>query len=262
MFGFLKKLRRRPDRRTDPLPGPFPDGWMHMLQNGVPFYQRLPTNDDRAQLERDVSRFIAGKTWTPFDIDIDDKMKIVIAAFACLLINRRLDLDIFPRTREIIVRPSAFPDVHARWEQDDGIVDAGDTHIGEAWYRGPVVLAWDTIEPLTKRRPGAQNVILHEFAHQLDFLDGYADGTPPLAQEEVQQWIETLSPEFEDLRNAVAEGRATTLDPYGAVDEAEFFAVVTEAFFGRPQQLHRRHRKLYDQLKRFYLQDPLAWPKI
>lgn len=261
MFGFLKRLRRRSGGRTDPLPKPFPDVWNRILQDDVPFFRRLPSNDDRAQLGRDVFRFIADKRWTPFDIEIDDQKKVVIAAFACLLINRRLDLGIFPRTREIIVRPGAFADVHARWESDGSIVETGNVHIGEAWYRGPVVLAWDAIEPLTSRRTSAPNVIVHEFAHKLDFLDGYADGTPPLAHEDLQQWVDTLSPEFDGLRNAVAKGKSTTIDPYGAVDESEFFAVISESFFSRPRQLQRRHANLYEQLKRFYLQDPVAWPR-
>ena len=101
-----------------------------------------------------------------------------------------------------------------------------------------------------------QNVVLHEFAHQLDFLDGYADGTPPLSsREEYRRWRDVMTDEYERLVRESEHGHARVLDAYGATNPAEFFAVATEAFFEKPVQLQRRHPALYEVLRGYYCQD-------
>ena len=260
MGGLVNRFFNHSHRRTDPLPSQFPEAWQAMLDRDVTFYGRLPTDENRAQLRRDVFWFVNHKTWTPFDVEIDDRKKVVIAAHACILLNGRIDLPLFPRTSEVILRSGVFGPRTQTIAPDGQIFETYETRIGEAWYRGPIVLSWDAIEPLTHARHSPHNVIVHEFAHALDHLDGWTDGTPPLDnRESVAEWAELFAGEFNRLRNLVQGGYALNIDSYGATNPAEFFAVVTEAFFCQATALKGQHPALFEQLRRFFRQDPSAW---
>lgn len=260
MTAFVNWLLNRTNKRTDALPEPFPAAWRSVLEQSVIHYRFLPDDADREQLERDVYWFVKQKHWTPFDLEIDDEKKVIIAAFACVLINRRSDFGIFPRSPEIILRREVYGDtVHA-------IAPDGSRHAirqgrsGEAWYRGPIVLAWSAIAATLRGMPGAGNVVIHEFAHALDYLDGFVNGTPPLeTRNELQNWESAFTREFAALRNALANGQLTGMRAYGATNAAEFFAVATETFFTRPQPLAKLHPTVYEQLKSFYRHDPMTW---
>ena len=116
-----------------------------------------------------------------------------------------------------------------------------------------------TPKSLDGMRKDGRNLVLHEFAHKLDMRDGLADGTPPIADRGAfAAWVKTMTDEYERLRAAAADGRATVLDHYGATNPAEFFAVATECFFEKSRQLRERHPALYDVLQRYYGQDPAA----
>ena len=258
--GLVNRLFGDKARRTDPLPSPFPADWQATLDREVPFYSRLPRDEDRNQLRNDIFRFVSAKTWTPFDIEIDDRKKVIIAAHACLLLNGRIDLPVYPRTREIIVRPGVFGPRTQSIAPDGRLFESHEPRIGEAWYRGPIVLSWVAIEPLTVAAHPVHNVILHEFAHALDHLDGLSDGTPPLeSRRALAEWAEVFTRAFERLRNPAAIAQPNDIDPYGATNPAEFFAVVTEAFFTRPATLKLQHAELFERLREFFRQDPSAW---
>ena len=137
------------------------------------------------------------------------------------------------------------------------VVREGQTNLGEAWLRGPVVLSWDDARHGALDPKDGHNLVFHEFAHKLDMLDGAADGTPPLTdQTQLRAWIQTMTREFLALRDDAESGRRTVLDTYGATNPAEFFAVATECFFEKAQQLRRRHLPVYELLKDYYQQDP------
>jgi Mlc titration factor MtfA (ptsG expression regulator) len=258
--GLVSRLFGRNNRRADPLPSPFPPAWQATLDREVPFYLRLPKDEDRTQLRSDVFRFVVEKTWTPFDVEIDDRKKLIIAAHACVLLNGRIDLPVFPRTREIILRSGVFGPRTQSIAPDGRLFESHDARIGEAWYRGPIVLSWEAIEPLTIARYPAHNVIVHEFAHALDHLDGQSDGTPPLeTRRALAEWADVFTRAFERLRNAAEDIRSNIIDPYGATNPAEFFAVVSEAFFCRPTLLKRQHPELFEQMRLFFRQDPSDW---
>jgi len=122
------------------------------------------------------------------------------------------------------------------------------------------VLAWDDVKAGAADPDDGRNLVLHEFAHQLDFEDGSTDGTPALeSSAQARSWAAVFGNELETLRRAADAGEPTLLDPYGAQDPAEFFAVATETFFERGRDLSLQHPKLYEELRRFYRQDPAAW---
>lgn len=188
---------------------------------------------------------------------LDDKMRALIAVEACLLILN-LDLEYFDGWLEIIVYPGSFV---VEREQPDAI---GLLHKrravlgGEAWDRGPLILAWEDAQPNALAHSGNSSVILHEFAHKLDMLNGAANGMPPLhADMDRYDWTRIFNHAYEQLRIRIEEQLRTDIDPYGAENPAEFFAVISEAFFLRPAQLYHDHLDLYDQLRLFYRQDPL-----
>ena len=129
--------------------------------------------------------------------------------------------------------------------------------LGESWHRGAVVLSWDDVRRGAADIHDAQNVVLHEFAHQLDSESGGVEGLPDLPRGSlVSAWARVLGREYRELAEEIRRRHATLLDPYGATNPAEFFAVATETFFERPLALRRRHPELYEQLKLFYRQDP------
>jgi hypothetical protein len=143
--------------------------------------------------------------------------------------------------------------------QDEPIHDKHSGRLGEAHYRGPVVLSW--AEVLSEGRAPARghNLVIHEFAHQLDFLDGVVNGTPPLKDEaQSRRWHDVMTAEYQRLIRESANGQATVLDQYGATNEAEFFAVATECFFDQPVGLKHRHLQLYELLREYFQQDPAA----
>jgi Mlc titration factor MtfA (ptsG expression regulator) len=188
------------------------------------------------------------------DFDLDDTIRVVIAAQAALLILG-LSTDHYRLVSAVIVHPSATV---ARGERagptpgtrTDAIVPV---HGLAQDRRGPVVIAWDQARAGARHPERGHNVVFHEFAHKLDLLDGDFDGAPPLAGAERDRWQRVCTAVFEDLR----AGRARPpLRPYGAVNPAEFFAVATEAFFDRPRELAGSEPELYGVLSAFYRQDP------
>jgi Mlc titration factor MtfA (ptsG expression regulator) len=184
-------------------------------------------------------------------LELDDAMRLAIAVQACLPVLQ-LGLDRYDAWSEIVVYPGDFK-VRIRETDDEGVVhEFDDERAGESWQGGPVVLSWDA----AVNAPG-MNVVIHEFAHKLDMANGEADGMPPLhAGMDRHAWAETFRVAYEGFCDAVDRGKETWLDPYAAESPGEFFAVVSEAFFTAPNQTRRRYPDVYEQLKRYYRQDP------
>ena len=189
-------------------------------------------------------------------LDVDEDMRVVIAAQACLLILN-LGLDYYAGWHEVILYPDTFLVEHR--EQDAaGVVHESRRALGgEAWGRGPVILSWADARPGAYPHGAGSNVILHEFAHKLDMLNGHANGMPPLHRNMArEEWTEALAQAYTDFRCAVQQRRDTAIDPYAAESPAEFFAVLSEVFFESPWQLYDRYPAAYRQLALFYRQDP------
>jgi len=255
MFGFLKERQRRRLRAQ-----PVPEVWREIISDRLPFYDRLSPNDQNELLGH-VQVFLAEKRFEGCDgLEVTDDIRVTIATQACLLLLHRRT-DYFPRLLTILVYPSGFvvnEDRHLHghvWGQGE------EGRLGETGREmGSMVLAWDAIKSGARDPSDGKNLVLHEFAHQLDFEDFMGDGVPALgSRREKLSWAEVMKVEFAALRAADATGISTLLDTYGATNPAEFFAVATEAFFERPQALQQQHPRLYGEMRRFFRQDPARY---
>ena len=238
---------------------PFPDDWERTLQRNFEVYRRLP-EPLREQLRRLVKRFLYQKHFTGAGgLRMTDEIRVTIAAEACMLILNRPS-GVYPDLRYIIVYPTAFW-VEQEEADETGVVDPEPRDmLGESWHIGKVILAWDSVLRGGRNFVDGQNLVLHEFAHQLDSESGSADGAPLLSNaSSYQSWATVLSEEFLELQENFRTGRESLLDQYGAESPAEFFAVATEAFFERPRQMARKHSELFEMLKSYYRVDPREW---
>jgi Mlc titration factor MtfA (ptsG expression regulator) len=255
IFTFLKRRRRRLLRAE-----PFPPDWKSIVSRNVPMFRRLP-GADQAELFGHIQVFLNEKYFEGCGgLEVTDEIRVTIAAQACLLLLRR-QTDHYPGLTTILVYPTTYIAREDRylggdiWEQGD---DARLGHTGR--QMGSLVLAWDEAKRGAADPADGTNLVLHEFAHQLDFEDSQTDGAPALAtRAEYLAWARVMSREFEALNDAVDAGKPTVLDTYGAMNPAEFFAVATQAFFERPRALRKKHPELYARLAKFYRQDPASY---
>ncbi len=191
---------------------------------------------------------------------ITDEVRVTIAAQACLLLLHR-ETDYFPHLLTILVYPLTYM-VQEDHQVGEHVWQEGTvSRLGETGRRmGSLVLAWGAVKHGAADPSDAKNVVLHEFAHQLDYENHAADGVPALATSEEQlAWSEVMGSEFASLRAADESGIPTLLDTYGATDPVEFFAVSVEAFFERPRALRAYHPKLYAELQKYFQQDPVEY---
>ena len=254
MFGWLTERRRR-----QLLAEPFPPAWDAILADNVAIAGRL----DRAmgkRLRDLVQVFVAEKRWEGLGgLAITDEVRVTIAAQACVLLLGR-DHALYEDVESLLVYPTtvvAPPRQRGFFESNPGPVDeAGSALLGQAFLRGPVILAWDQVVTGGRER-GRGNVVFHELAHKIDMLDGEIDGTPPLDGTAARRaWAAVCEKEFLELRARVEAGKPSFLDDYGATNEAEFFAVVTEAYFTRPDLLRRHEPALHALFRDFYRFEP------
>lgn len=241
---------------------PFPGDWLEILRRRLPFYDSLPANaQDR--LQNLIKVFLQDKQFIGCaGQQIDDEIRVTVAAQACLLILNRSS-NPYQDLNAILVYPSTF--VATREIRDDlGLVSTNHIALlGESWGQGKVVLAWDNVETGVRNLQDGHNVVLHEFAHQLDNQSGAHNGAPLLrTRGAYKSWAHVFSKEFEELQRDAASGHKTLLDHYGATNPAEFFAVTTETFFECPEKMRSSHRELFQELTKFYGIDPTNWNSI
>ncbi len=241
------------------LASPWPAEWDAVLQHNLPVYRLLPA-PMRERLQQLVRQFLHEKHFSGAGgLEINDEIRVTIAAEACMLLLGRGG-GVYPGLRWIIVYPGAFI-VENDNEDEYGIVDtAPEDRLGESWHNGKVILSWDSVLRGSRNFVDGQNVVLHEFAHQLDNEDGGMDGAPLLGGEHAyRSWAAVLGEEFEELQQASYHGEESLLDHYGATSPAEFFAVATETFFEQPEQMAQHHVELFELLRAYYRVDPRNW---
>ncbi|MFH1747952.1 MAG: M90 family metallopeptidase [Planctomycetota bacterium] len=260
MSWFDRIFRRKKLRRAEITSRPFPDEWLPVVERSEPHYASLPAEHQRTLREL-IQIFVAEKRFLGIaGLEMTDEIKVTIAAPACLLIAGIPHLDVYPRLSEIIVRPKIYGEVTEAVGPDGRRYQIADARAGEAWRRGPVVLAWDSVTHSIAWPCDGYNVVYHEFAHVLDMQAGGIDGAPVLeTRDQRAAWQRVFTAEYEAFLEAERRGKKTFLNPYGATRPAEFFAVVTEHFFEQARKLRRRHPDLYEQLVGFYQQDPARW---
>ena len=248
--GFLERRRRALRAK------PFPAAWRAILRERVPAYRRLPPELQR-QLREHIHVFLAEKDFVGCQgQEVTDEVRVTIAAQACLLIlNRRTDY--FPRLHQVLVYPGAFLVERLRAEPSGVLQEHRQALSGESWAHGQVILSWEDAMEGAANPGDGRNVVIHEFAHQLDQQKGFANGAP--AGDRSRRWSEVFLREFEQLQSDIAWQRPSLLSPYGATNPAEFFAVASETFFEQPRELAALHPALYAELARLYRVDPAGW---
>ena len=247
----LKAWRRRRTLKRQPLP----DGLWRSVVARLAFLHDL-THDELARLREWVVLFLHSKHFSAAGgLVLTNEMRVMIAAQACILILN-LDLDYYDDWVEIIVYPGEFiPE--REYVDEAGIVHRVREPLGgESWPAGPVILSWEDVTGRDVVQ--GYSVVIHEFAHKLDMRNGEANGFPELHAEMSRlAWSAALGTAYSDFCTQMDTGMETDIDPYAAENPAEFFAVISEIFFGIPQIVQKTYPAVYQQLALFYRQDPL-----
>ena len=247
MIGLLDKLRGHKRQ-------PIPDALWAATVSALPFLDILPPNEQR-QLRTLAEDFLAEKEFSAAGgLELSDEICVAIAAQGCLPILK-LGLKAYRDWVGIIVYPDEFV-VRRRFEDETGIVhEYDDVLSGEAWEGGPLIVSWHDV----KMAGDGYNVVIHEFAHKLDMLNGDADGMPALHSDlDASEWETIFFAAYDDFCARVDSGEETLIDPYASETPGEFFAVLSESFFEIPDVVAGEYPDLYDLLRRYYRQDPLA----
>jgi len=229
------------------------------LEKVAPLCRRLPAAL-RGRWEGTVRLFLEEKTFVGcMGLSVDDDLRLAVAGQACLLLAGRPDLDVYPELSTVYVHPTTYVR-RDEWSLDGGMAVSEDNveFDGESWDRGAVVLSAKAVRQ-SSRRPDGFNVVLHEFAHQFDALDGVSNGAPPMPRALQRRWAPAMQAAWERLVEADRRRRRTFLDPYGAESPAEFFAVLTETFLELPWDLELEHPDLFALLAELFGFDPRGW---
>jgi Mlc titration factor MtfA (ptsG expression regulator) len=243
-------LRTR--RRQRIMARPFPEEWEWILETNAHFFERLNSNQ-QTHIRRAIQVFVAEKNWEGCGGQtMRDSHRVTIAAQMARM-TLGLPAEYFDEVRSILL----YPDAYLAKGQDmlgSTVVEGDSARLGEAWYRGPVILSWIDVLATGREENYGRNVVVHEFAHQLDMRNGrHADGVPPIeSQELADRWLEVVERDYERLTEYCRSGVSTILDCYGTTNHAEFFAVASEAYFEQPRQLDFDWPELYEILQLFY----------
>jgi len=252
------KQKLKIKRRKEVISKPFPEKWKKILNDNIELYRMMP-DKFKEQLHNDIKIFLDEKSFEGCGgLEITDEIRVTIAGEACMLLLNKKSDD-FPKLHSILVYP--HPYVAKSYTSIGGqFAEIPSARAGESWTGGDVVLAWDRVKYGALNGKDGDNVVLHEFAHQLDQEDGAADGIPNINNpKRYSEWCKIFGKEYSLLKNKVEHHKKTLMDAYGATNPAEFFAVATETFFEKPKQMKKNEPELYDELKDFYRLDPAAW---
>ena len=244
-------------RRNQLMEKPFPKHWINILERNLPAYGRFSPWQQK-QLQGFIQVFLQEKQFIGCQgLQVMEEMRVTIAAIACLLLfgDRRT---YFPNLRSILIYPHAYVVRETSINDANVVEEKMIARLGESWTKDQVIVSWEQIVYDIHHWQDGHNLILHEFAHQLDQEDGIAEGVPILPRAlDYEAWSRVMTNTYLALCDQVEHNRKTILDYYGATNPAEFFAVATETFFEKPKQLQQKHPSLYELLQRYYRLDPL-----
>ena len=248
------KTRRREKLRSLP----FPSDWEDCLSDNFAEWNRI-NKEERESIRGYIQIFVKEKNWEGCGgLEISDRIKVLISAQVGLMTLGLTDC-YFDHVLSILVYPDAYRAPNNNKNRLGVVDDRGSARMGEAWWQGPVILSWrHSLEGA--QNLDAENLVCHEFAHQIDMMNGqYVDGTPPLkTEEEYQVWSRSMKEGFRMLRDRLRRREPSIMRGYGLTNPGEFFAVSTEAFFSAPAALNHEFPEVYQALKTFYGQDPAS----
>ncbi|TGE84180.1 hypothetical protein C7Y70_07630 [Pseudoalteromonas sp. KS88] len=230
-----------------------------LLIKYMPIYRNM-TDADREKLERHIIWFLNEKRFIGCDgLKLNDAMKLIVAADACLLVLNK-PWPLYKNVKEILLYPSAY---YAPQTSTDnaGLVSYHNTvRQGESWPGGTLVLSWHDVLEGNRLPSDGHNLVFHEFAHQLDQETGKTTGTPVLTKSaDYKNWARVFSRAYNQLKTHVAYSMPHVIHSYGATNEAEFFAVITETFLEKPAELRHYDPEIYTMLVDYYQFDPIKW---
>ncbi len=237
---------------------PFPNEWKAILKQNVPIYSILPETF-KDELHKNIQIFIGEKRFEGCaGFEITDEVKVTISGQASILLLNRPST-YYKKLSAILVYPDTYMARESNMfksQQDDTAVAVE----GQSYDQGIVILAWSHVIRGSLNEKDGQNVVFHEFAHQLDQEDGSTDGMPAMSdRSKMCPWISIVGDEFEQFKEHISKGHKQVMDSYGATNSAEFFAVATETFFEKPKQLFQKYPELYGEFKGYYKLDPKEW---
>lgn len=255
VYGYPQwRLKRVLARPIDP-------AWQATLARNIAVYEQM-SGELRQQLDKLVQQFLHQKKFVGCaGLEVDDEIRLTIAGQACLLLlNRRTR--VYPELHTILVYPSAFMVPRKQVDAAGVVTEARQHLLGESWGDGRVVLSWDHVQRGAHDWSDGHNVVLHEFAHQLDSESGSNNGAPYLgSQTDYRSWSDVLARDYANLQVDAMYRQHSVMDHYGATSPAEFFAVATETFFEKPWQMAEHHGALFSELFKYYRVDPRAWQR-
>jgi MtfA peptidase len=247
-MALLSRFRRRESLSPDEL--------TVLMRRWLPVMGRLRP-DEREHLTELTDALVRGLRWEAANgFAVTDDMRVAVSAHAALLVLAfDDDLDSYLSVSSIILHPSTI-ELHGTRSVGGGMVtDRAESVLGEAHHQGPILVSWDAAASQARNPQWGESVLLHEFAHRLDMLDGVSDGTPPIADaDQMQAWVAACSAGLQRVR----DGQSTVLRPYAGTNPGEFFAVATEVFFTLPAPLREHEPALYRVLRDYYRQDPAS----
>lgn len=250
LFWWLRDRRRRRVRER-----PFPPAWGDILRRSVRQGEGLAAAE-RRRLEEWVAVFLAEKRFEGVGgLEITDEVRLAIAGQAAVT-TLGLGEEYFDRLRSILVHPGDFRVPNSAPVGGDVALEWQEERLGETWTGGSMSLSWPDVVAGGRLRDGPRSVVIHEFAHQFDALDGEIDGVPPLPASRAAAWAEECAACRARFAAALDEGRATPFDDYADESPAEFFAVASECFFQDPHRLARFDPALAELLTEAWRQDP------
>ena len=259
IYIFAWYIKRRQENFLSILP--FKSAHRKLLQK-TPHYNNL-SDDDKAKIERSIILFAYTKDFVGVGLDVTDEMKVIIGFYACLLLLHVKGANCYENLQTIIIYPTAVAvnNIHNNggiYTKEQFVIDGQSTS-------DTVVLIWHEARREAYHLRHNSNVIIHEFAHEIDFLDGEIDGVPPIEQSKYHEWTQVLFSDYEKLSEVTRKnrdwGRYKLLGSYAATNKAEFFAVVTERFFESPHHLKRTFPELYNEFESFYNTDTITLVK-
>ncbi len=229
---------------------PFPESWRKILNEHVSFYRELDTLQ-KSGFEKRVQLFLATKVINPVDTEIDDSIRIMVAASAIIPMFAFPEFN-YPRLREIIIYPNSF-DEKFQTQHTEGNEGNIIGMVGNRFMNGTMILSKPDLLNAYDGTDHKTNVGIHEFVHLIDDVDGGTDGIPEILLQNayVVPWLHLIKEEMAHIEHGHSD-----ISPYALTNDAEFLAVVSEYFFDNPEKFKRRHPELYEYLANIFHQNP------